>query len=67
MSVRKITPEATLIDGYAMMHNILHWPKGIKSDTGQQRLSHFRGSHNLSLLSPIPAKEIAVRVTDTKQ
>ena len=39
----------------------------IKSDTRQKRLSQFRRSHNLNLPSPLPAKEIAVRVIDTKQ
>ena len=39
----------------------------IKSDTRQERLSPFRRSHNLSLSSSLPAKEIAMRVTDTKQ
>ena len=33
----------------------------------QERLSPFRRSHNLSLSSSLPAKEIAMRVTDTKQ
>ena len=29
-SLRNIIPEATLIDGYAMMYRILHWPKAGK-------------------------------------
>ena len=39
----------------------------IKSDTRQERLSQFRRSHNLSSSSPLPAKEIAMKVTDTKK
>ena len=39
----------------------------IKSDTRQERLSQFRQSHSLSLSSPLSAKEIAMRVTNTKQ
>ena len=39
----------------------------IKSDTRQERLSQFRQSHSLSLSNPLSAKEIAMRVTNTKQ
>ena len=39
----------------------------IKSDTRQQRLFQFRRSHNLSLSSPLPVKEMAMRMTDNKQ
>ena len=39
----------------------------IKSDTRQERLSQFRQSHSLSLSSLLSAKEIAMRVTNTKQ
>ena len=37
------------------------------SDTRQERLSQFRRLHNLSLLSPLPANAIAMRVTNTKE
>ena len=39
----------------------------IKSDTRQRRVNQFRCSHNLSLSSPLPAKEITLRVTKTKK
>ena len=99
MSARNIIPETTLIDGCAMMHSILHKPKGgkvsdflialrsystkilfqsvvylvfdrykdcsIESDARREILSHFWWLHNLSFPSPLPAKETAIRVTDT--
>ena len=38
-----------------------------KRNITNERLSQFRRSHNLSLSSPLQAKEIAMRVADTKQ
>ena len=38
-----------------------------KRNITKERLSQFRRSHNLSLSSPLQAKEIAMRVADTKQ
>ena len=39
----------------------------IKSDTRQGRLFQFYRSHNLSLSSPLAVKEMAMRMTDSKQ
>ena len=38
-----------------------------KRNITNERLSQFRRSHNLRLSSPLQAKEIAMRVADTKQ
>ena len=101
VSLRNVSPDAVLIDGCAMLHGALHWPKGgkvqdlltavrkyilkmleqldtylifdrykdfsIKSDTRQGRLEQFRCSHSLQKSSPLPAKEVALRVIKTKQ
>ena len=37
----------------------------IESDARREILSHFWWLHNLSFPSPLPAKETAIRVTDT--
>ena len=92
--------DAILIDGCAMLHSAIHWPKGgkiedflegiqfyvssclenadvylifdrykdfsIKSDTRQERLDQFRRHHILNKTSPLPSKDIALRVTETK-
>ena len=100
VSVRNIFPAAISIDGCAMLHSAIHWPKGgkvedllaglrsyiskkllksdvylifdrykefsIKSDTRQERSDQFRCSHTLSKTSPLPAKEVTLRVIKTK-
>ena len=38
----------------------------IKSDTRQERLDQFRCSHALNKASPLPSKEVTLRVTKTK-
>ena len=38
----------------------------IKSDTRQERLDEFYCSHTLSKTSPLPAKEVTLRVIKTK-
>ena len=38
----------------------------IKSDTRQERLDQFRCSHTLNKTSPLPSKEVTLRVTKTK-
>ena len=97
---RKIVPDATFIDGCAMLHSSIHWPKGgkvndflvgvrcyiskklinsdvylifdryndfsIKSDTRQERLDQYRCLHSLKRSSPLPSKEVTLRVTKTK-
>ena len=41
--------------------------KYLTTDIRQKKLTQFRRSRNISLLIPLPAKEITMRVTDTKQ
>ena len=43
-----------------------HKESSIKSDTRQKRLDQFRCSHTLSKTSPLPAKEVTLRVIETK-
>ena len=38
----------------------------IKSDTRQESLDQFRCSHTLNKTSPLPSKEVTLRVTKTK-
>ena len=95
VSTRKIVPDAIIIDGCAMLHSAIHWPKGgkgndflagvrsyiskklTKSDvyliydrykefTRQERLDQFQCSHTLNKSSPLPSKEVTLRVTKTK-
>lgn len=54
VSVRNNVPEATLIDGCAMIHRILHWPKSSKVRDLLVGLDQLRQSHKLSLSSPLP-------------
>ena len=54
VSVRNNVPEATLINGCAMIHRILHWPKGSKVTDLLVGLDQLRQSHKLSLSSPLP-------------
>ena len=93
VSVRNIFPDAILIDGCAMLHSAIHWPKGgkvedllaglrsyiskklLKSDVYRIfdrykefsiKPDQFRCSHTLSKTSPLPAKEVTLRVIKTK-
>ena len=100
VSTRNISPDAIVIDGCAMLHSAVHWPKGgkvddflagvryyiskklsaadvylifdryrefsIKSDTRQERLDQYRSFHTLTKTSPLPSKEVSLRVTKTK-
>ena len=100
VSCRNVHPDVVLIDGCAMLHAAIYWPKGgtvgdllasirnyvtkhltdadvylvfdryradsIKSDTRMERLGQLNRTHNLMISSPLPSKDIVLKVTKTK-
>ena len=56
-----------------MLHSAVHWPKegttndSIKAATRLQRIGNIKRSHNVSLETPLPPKEVALSSNKTKE